>query len=106
MADRKDVRLPNPDQLKAVSGAGALGVYRPGFRYKKESLLYFKACVGEDAYARAMNSEAGRAHHYTVARAFLNQADWEKFVWIEEFGSLDGFPEQAGGETIAGNAEV
>jgi hypothetical protein len=23
----------------------------------------------------------------------LSQRDWEKFVWIEEFGSLDGFPE-------------
>ena len=40
-----------------------------------------------------MDSEAGRAHHYAVVRAFLNQKEWEKFVWIEEFGSLDGFPE-------------
>ena len=39
-----------------------------------------------------MNSDAGREHHNAVARAFLNQKDWEKFVWIEEFGSLDGFP--------------
>jgi hypothetical protein len=39
-----------------------------------------------------MSSEAGKAHHYAVARAFLNQADWEKFVWIEEHGSLDSFP--------------
>ncbi len=94
MADRKDVHLLNPDQLESVSGgASALGVYRPGFHYKKESLQFFKACVGEDIYTKAMNSEAGRAHHYTVARAFLNQTDWEKFVWIEEFGSLDGFPE-------------
>ena len=95
MADRKDVRLLNTDQLDSVSGGtGALGVYRPGFQYKKESLRFFRSCVGDDVYARAMNSEAGRAHHYTVARAFLNQRDWEKFVWIEEFGSLDGFPEQ------------
>ena len=41
-----------------------------------------------------MNSEAGRAHHYTVARAFLSQTDWEKFCWIEQYGTLDGFPEQ------------
>ena len=95
MADRKDVQLLRPEQLEPVNGGtAALGVYRQGFRYKKESLQFFRACVGDDVYARAMNSDAGRAHHYTVARAFLNQADWEKFVWIEEFGSLDGFPEQ------------
>ena len=95
MADRKDVHLLRPDQLESVNGGtAALGVYRQGFRYKKESLQFFRACVGDDVYAKAMNSEAGRAHHFTVARDFLNQTDWEKFVWIEEFGSLDGFPEQ------------
>ena len=85
----------NSEQLESVSGgSGSLGVYRPGFQYKKESLEFFKACVGKDIYAEAMNSDAGRAHHYTVARAFLDQADWEKFVWIEEHGSLDSFPVQ------------
>ena len=94
MAFHEEVRTLNPDQLDSVGGgAVTLGVYRPGFQYKKESLQFFKACVGEDVYNAAMNSDAGRAHHYTVARAFLDQADWEKFVWIEEHGSLDGFPE-------------
>ena len=90
------VRSFSTEQSESIrGGAGALGVYRPGFQYKKESLQYFKTCVGEAVYAKAMNSEAGRAHHYTVARVFLNQADWEKFVWIEEFGSLAGFPGEA-----------
>jgi len=81
MADHKDVRLLNPDQPESVGGGtGTLGVYRHGFRYKKESLQFFRSCVGDDVYGRAMNSDAGRAHHYTVARAFLNQSDWEKFV--------------------------
>ena len=40
-----------------------------------------------------MSSEAGRRHRYVAARAFLNQADWEKFVWIEQHGSLAGYPE-------------
>lgn len=83
----------NADQLGEVSGGSPqLGVYRPGFRFKEESLRYFRQCVGEETYVRAMSSEAGRRHHYVVARAFLGQADWEKFVWIEQFGSLDGFP--------------
>ena len=94
MTDCKNVCLRSPEQPETVGGdTASLGVYRPGFRYKKESLQFFKACVGDEVFSKAMNSEAGRAHHYSVARAFLNQSDWEKFVWIEEFGSLDGFPE-------------
>lgn len=78
----------------ANGGAATLGIYRPGFRYRKESMQYFKTCVGEAAYLKAINSDAGRAHHYVVARTLLNQSDWEKFIWIEEHGSLDGFPGQ------------
>ena len=95
MAEQQTVQFWDSNQPKAVNGeTSVLGVYSPDFRYKKESLQFFKACVGEDVYTRAMSSEAGRAHHYTVARAFLNQTDWEKFVWIEKYGSLDGFPER------------
>ena len=93
MAERGTIRGTNPARPESADGARILGVYKPGFRYKKESLLFFKACVGDEVYGKAMSSEAGRAHHYTVARAFLNQSDWEKFCWIEEFGSLEGFPE-------------
>ncbi|MBR3740006.1 MAG: hypothetical protein IKN04_06020 [Clostridia bacterium] len=83
----------SPDQLEQFSGgAPALGIYRLGFRFKNESMQYFKSCVGEDVYSKAMNCDAGRAHHYVVARTLLDQADWEKFVWIEEHGSLKGFP--------------
>ena len=91
MADHNHIHLLNADRQGSGS-VGLLGVYRPGFQYKQESLQFFKACVGETVYSRAMNSDAGRAHHYTVARAFLNQEDWEKFCWIEQYGTLDGFP--------------
>ena len=70
-----------------------LGIYSPNFQYKQESLQFFRSCVGDAVYERAMQSEAGRTHHYVVVRAFLSQPDWEKFVWIEEYGSLMGFPE-------------
>ena len=94
MTGHKDVHVLSPDQLESVSGGtDTLGVYRPGFQFKQESLDYFRQCVGEETYQLAINSDAGREHHYAVARAFLSQRDWEKFVWIEEFGSLDGFPE-------------
>ena len=86
MAEGNNIHAPE------AGPARCLGVYRPGFRFKKASLQFFKSCVGEEVYLRAMNSEAGHAHHYAVVRAFLNQSDWEKFVWIEEYGSLSGFP--------------
>ena len=90
---KPDMRKLRPDHLKSASGsAPVLGVYKPGFPYKQESLLYFKTRVGDAVYSKAMSSEAGKAHHYAVARAFLNQSDWEKFCWIEQYGSLDGFP--------------
>ena len=87
----------SPDAVGLISvgdGVSSLGIYRSDFKYKDESLRFFRACVGDDVYTKAMNSEAGRAHHYAVARAFLSQTDWEKFVWIEEHGTLDGFPKK------------
>ena len=92
---KPDLHQLRPDHLDAVSGgAPALGVYQPGFSHKTESLQFFRSRVGDDVYSRAMSSEAGKAHHYAVARAFLDQSDWEKFCWIEQYGSLDGFPEE------------
>ena len=94
MAVQEKVHELIQEELDSVSGGTrALGIYRPGFRFIKESLMFFKACVGDAIYNKAMSCEVGNAHHYAVARAFLSQSDWEKFVWIEEFGSLDGFPE-------------
>lgn len=81
----------NPEQMETAAGH-TLGIYRPGFRHKQESLRFFRACVGDEMYEKAMSSDAGQTHPYAVARAILNQADWEKYVWIEEHGSLDGFP--------------
>ena len=90
---KSDIRELRPSKLGSVSGgAPVLGVYKPGFQYKNESLQFFRSCVGDDVYNRAMSSEAGKEHHYAVARAFLNQTDWEKFCWIEQYGSLEGFP--------------
>lgn len=92
MNEKNSVRAWQRSQMNAGGETGPLGVYRPGLKYQKESMAFFRSCVGEETYTRAMSSEAGRLHHYVAARAFLNQADWEKFVWIEEFGSLAGFP--------------
>ena len=92
MNEKNSVREWQRSQLNIQGEAGPLGVYKPGLKYRKESMAFFRSCVGEETYARAMSSEAGRLHHYVAARAFLNQADWEKFVWIEQYGSLAGYP--------------
>ena len=92
MNEKSSDRARQPERSNAGGETCPLGVYRPGLRYRERSLAFFRACVGEEVYERAMSSEAGRRHHYVAARAFLGQADWEKFVWIEEFGSLAGFP--------------
>ena len=81
-----------PEELSGVNGGYVPGVYAPG-PYRDAAIAYFKSCVGSDAFNRAMNSTYGRQHHYVAARAFLSQADWERFVWIEQFGSLDGYLE-------------
>jgi len=92
MTKRENGRELRVDRPASVSeGAAPLGVYRDG-AYKEEAKAFFRQCVGEETYNRAMGCEAGRRHHYAAARAFLNQADWEKFVWIEQYGSLSGFP--------------
>ena len=91
MTKRTDVRA-SPAGPGALTAGRPLGVYQPGFQYREASLAFFRQCVGDETYDRAMSSEAGRRHHYVAARLFLDQADWEKFVWIEQYGSLDGFP--------------
>ncbi len=95
MNEKNSVHTWQSEKRSTGGESCPLGVYKPGLKYRKESMAFFRSCVGEETYARAMSSEAGRLHHYVAARAFLNQADWEKFVWIEEFGSLAGFPDES-----------
>ena len=55
MEKRKNGLELNLNQMETVrGGVNALGVYRPGFRYKRESLQFFRDCVGEDIYNKAI----------------------------------------------------
>ena len=85
------LELQHEDLEQIVGGAYVPGVHRPG-KYKNEAKLFFRDCVGQKIYDYAMSGDAGKKHHYVAARAFLQQKDWEKFVWIEQYGSLDGYP--------------
>ena len=77
----------NPEQLEIVNG----GKYLPG-NYKKEANAFLRTCMGEQKNEKIMSAEAGRRHPYVAARLFLSEDDWRKYVWIEQYGSLDGYP--------------
>ena len=66
--------------------------YYPG-TYKDEANAFLKERIGEEVYNHVMSQTNGREHSYVAARVFLKDRDWEKFVWIEQQGSLEGFPE-------------
>ncbi len=89
--NEKDTKKTDVERESIEQEDARPGVYKPGYKYRKEALDYFRLCVGNEIYERAMKSEAGKQHHYVVARAFLSQSDWEKYVWIEKYGSLVGF---------------
>ena len=93
MAKHDDVYKASGNKTKpAGDEKDQLGIYQPGFQFQEEALNFLRLCVGRKTYERAMNCEAGKRHHYVAARALLSQVDWEKFVWIEKYGSLADFP--------------
>ena len=77
----------SPEQLEFFSE----GNYLPG-NYKEEASDFLRSCLGESIYEEIMSAEAGQRHPYVAARLFLNEDDWRKYVWIEQYGSLDGYP--------------
>ena len=74
------------EQAEQVTG----GAYSPGM-YQEASMKFLKERLGEEIFNRVMGNENSRKHPYVAARVFLSQADWDKFVWIERNGSLEGF---------------
>ena len=54
---RKAVGLSLEQLEQANGGASVLGVYRPGFQHKRESLRFFRACVGDSDMINAYRGE-------------------------------------------------
>ena len=73
-------------QLEEVSG----GNYAPG-EFRAEAMAFIRSCLGEEQYARVLGTAKARQHPYVAARLFLSPADWEKYVYLERHGTLDGF---------------
>ena len=87
MIKSDDLYELSPEQLEIFSD----GKYLPG-NYKREADAFLKTCIGAQMYDKVMRAEAGRRHPYVAARLFLSEDDWRKYVWIEQYGSLDGYP--------------
>ena len=87
MKKSNDLYELSPEQLEIFSD----GKYLPG-NYKREADAFLKTCIGAKMYDKVMSAEAGRRHPYVAARLFLNEDDWRKYVWIEQYGSLDEYP--------------
>ena len=87
MKKSNDLYALSPEQLEIFSD----GKYLPG-NYKREADAFLKTCIGAQMYDKVMSAEAGRRHPYVAARLFLSEDDWRKYVWIEQYGSLDDYP--------------
>ena len=87
MKKSNDLYELSPEQLEIFSD----GKYLPG-NYKREADAFLKTCIGAQLYDKVMSAEAGRRHPYVAARLFLSEDDWRKYVWIEQYGSLDDYP--------------
>ena len=77
-----------------VRGGAGRGNYSPGL-FKEKALEFLKERLDEGIFNRIMKSGDARRHPYVAARIYLGKSDWEKFIYIEKYGSLEGYPEDA-----------
>ena len=75
-----------------MNDKGRKGGYSPG-RFREEATAFMKACMDAETFEKIMGKDAKNTHYFVAARVFLSDSDWKKFVWIEQNGSLTGFPE-------------
>lgn len=50
-----------------------------------------KQCLDSDTFAKLCKSENFRRNPVVGAKIYLSGENWNKYVWIEQHGSLDGF---------------
>ena len=76
--------------MKGNNEAFTVARYSPGI-YKTEAVLFLKQCLDSDTFDRLCKSENFRRNPVVAAKIYLRGEDWNKYVWIEQHGSLDGF---------------
>ena len=76
--------------MKGNSETFTIARYSPGI-YKTEAVLFLKQCLDSDTFDRLCKSENFRRNPVVAAKIYLSGENWNKYVWIEQHGSLDGF---------------
>ena len=64
--------------------------YSPG-TFIDESMTFLKSHMDADTYDLVMERQDEKAIPSVVARLYLNEDDWLKYIWIEKHGSLKGY---------------
>ncbi len=77
-----------PETVKLHTRPG--GTYTPG-RFREEAIAFLRTFMNEQDFGTIMRSAEGQERPCVAARIYLSPANWEKYVWIEQHGSLDGF---------------
>ena len=85
MKETSDVNMLTLDELEEVQGGRFSGTYRT------EALQFLKEHMDGQTFEKIMSHKEEKKRPYVAAKIFLNQSDWEKYVWIEQHGSLEGF---------------
>ena len=74
----------------ALAAHGFYAYYSPG-PYKRESLAFMRQSLGDEVFNLIRRHEKFSRFPYVPAKLFLSREDWNRYVWIEHYGSLDGF---------------
>ena len=59
--------------------------------YNKKAETFLKKHMDKELYASIMETDRGKKLPQVAARVFLSDADWDKYMWIMEHGSLKEF---------------
>ncbi len=71
--------------------AEKIAVYSPGI-HKKEAVAFLKQRLDEDIFEKLCSNESFCRNPVIGAKLFLCVEDWNKYVWIEQHGSLNSYP--------------
>ena len=66
--------------------------YSPGI-FKEEAVDFLKQHMDAETYDLVMSRGEGKAIPSVLARIYLTEADWKKYVWIEKNGNLQNYTE-------------
>ena len=64
--------------------------YSPG-PYIEEAREFLKCNMDEKTYDLLMNGGEEKAIPSVLARIYLNESDWQKYIWIEKNGDLKDY---------------